>query len=133
MRADITGEDDEGMSLFTPAEARETLAELRPDLDAFVTMRADAAELAAAVRVGEPSALGGRPELKALEARLDELMTRIQETGVTVKGFAPLLLDFPSDLDGEDVLLCWLEGDRELAWYHRTDLGFLGRRRLPPE
>ena len=120
------------MSLFTPAEARETLAELRPDLDAFVAMRADAAELAAAVRVGEPSALGGRPELKALEARLDELMTRIQETGVTVKGFAPLLLDFPSDLDGEDVLLCWLEGDRELAWYHRTDLGFLGRRPLPP-
>ncbi len=118
------------MSLFTLAEARETLAELRGDLDRFVALRADAAELAAAVRVGESSPLGGRPELKALEALLDELMTTIQETGVTVKGFAPLLLDFPSDLDGEDVLLCWLEGDAELAWYHRTDLGFLGRRRL---
>lgn len=119
------------MSLFTLAEARETLAGLRPDLDAFVGLRADAAELAAAVRDGEPSALGGRPELKALEARIDELLTRIQQTGVHVKGFAPLLLDFPSDLDGEEVLLCWLEGDAALEWYHRADLGFLGRRRLP--
>jgi hypothetical protein len=119
------------MSLFTLAEARATLAEMRPDLDAFVELRADAAELAAAVRAGEPSPLGGRPELKALEARIDEVLTRIQETGVEVKGFAPLLLDFPSDLDGVDVLLCWLEGDDGLHWYHRTDLGFLGRRRLP--
>lgn len=119
------------MSLFTLAEARETLVELRPDLDAFVELRADAAELAAAVRNGEPSRLGGRPELKALEARIDEVLTRIQQTGVEVKGFAPLLLDFPADLDGEDVLLCWLEGDVGLDWYHRADLGFLGRRRLP--
>jgi hypothetical protein len=34
-------------------------------------------------------------------------------------------------MDGVPVLLCWLEGDEELAWYHRADLGFLGRRRLP--
>ena len=119
------------MSLFTLAEARDTLAELRPDLDEFVELRADAAELAAAIRMGEPSSLGGKPELKALEARIDEVLTRIQQTGVEVKGFAPLLLDFPSDLDGEDVLLCWLEGDQGLDWYHRLDLGFLGRRRLP--
>jgi hypothetical protein len=119
------------MSLFTLAEARATLEQLRPDLDAFIELRADAAELAAAVRTGEPSPLGGKPELKAFEARIDEVLTRIQETGVEVKGFAPLLLDFPSDLDGEDVLLCWLEGDAGLEWYHRTDLGFLGRRRLP--
>jgi arsenite methyltransferase len=119
------------MSLFTLAEARATLEQLRPDLDAFIELRADAAELAAAVRAGQPNPLGGRPELKALEAHIDELLTRIQQTGVELKGFAPLLLDFPSDLDGVNVLLCWLEGDRELEWYHRTDLGFLGRRRLP--
>jgi hypothetical protein len=29
------------------------------------------------------------------------------------------------------VLLCWLESEPELAWYHRLDLGFAGRRRLP--
>ncbi len=117
--------------MFTLDEARSTLAEIRPVLDEFVALRADAAELAAAVRLGQPSELGSLPELKALEARIDELLTRVQETGVEVKGFAPLLLDFPAQLDGEDVLLCWLEGDEELGWYHRVDLGFVGRRRLP--
>jgi hypothetical protein len=40
-------------------------------------------------------------------------------------------VDFPAELDGVPVLLCWLEGDAGLEWYHRTDLGFAGRRRLP--
>ena len=71
------------------------------------------------------------PELKAAQARLDELMTQVQQTGAELKGLAPLLVDFPSELDGVPVLLCWLEGDRELGWYHRSDLGFAGRRRLP--
>jgi arsenite methyltransferase len=117
--------------LFTLAEARAVLAELRPSLDELVRLRADAAELSAAVRGGPPTTLGGVPEGKATEARLDELMTEIQSHGVELKGFAPLLLDFPSTLDGVPVLLCWLEGDQALEWYHRTDLGFLGRRRLP--
>ena len=121
------------MGLFTVDEARRVLAELRPVLEELVEVRADAAELAAAVRAQEPSGLGGLPELKAYEARLDELMTTVQQTGVELKGWAPLLLDFPADLDGVPVLLCWLEGDPELAWYHRTDLGFLGRRRLPEQ
>jgi hypothetical protein len=69
--------------------------------------------------------------LKAAEARLDELMTEVQLTGADLKGVAPLLVDFPADLDGVPVLLCWLEGEPELAWYHRLDLGFAGRRRLP--
>jgi len=119
---------DEG--LFTVAEARAALAALRPGLDELVAVRADAAELAAAVQGGMVTALGGLPELKACEARLDELITSVQQRGVAVKGWAPLLLDFPARLDGLDVLLCWLEGDDELGWYHRADLGFLGRRRL---
>jgi arsenite methyltransferase len=119
------------MGLFTVGEAEQVLAELRPVLDELVAVRADAAELAAAVREGASSSLGGLAELKAYEARLDELMTTVQQTGVELKGWAPLLLDFPSDLDGVPVLLCWLEGDPALGWYHRTDLGFLGRRRLP--
>jgi hypothetical protein len=120
------------MGLFTVAEARAELARLRPVLDEIVVVRADAAELAASLNPGgQPTRLGGLPELKAAQATLDELMTEVQQTGAELKGFAPLLVDFPADLDGVPVLLCWLEGDPELAWYHRLDLGFAGRRRLP--
>ncbi|HEX5595311.1 MAG TPA: DUF2203 domain-containing protein [Micromonosporaceae bacterium] len=119
------------MGLFTLAEARAELTRLRPVLEELVVVRADAAELAAALAGGEPTRLGGLPEWKAAEARLDELMTEVQQTGAELKGFAPVLVDFPADLDGVPVLLCWLEGETELAWYHRRDLGFAGRRRLP--
>jgi len=120
------------MGLFTVDEARAELGRLLPTLDELVAIRADAAELTAALERGDGTTpLGGLPELKGMQARLDELMTRVQETGAQLKGFAPLLVDFPADLDGVPVLLCWLEGDRELAWYHRLDLGFPGRRPLP--
>jgi hypothetical protein len=41
-----------------------------------------------------------------------------------------VLVDFPAVIDGHDVLLCWLEGEPDLGWYHPTELGFPGRRRL---
>lgn len=83
------------------------------------------------MRTGALTALGGLPELKGAQARLDELLTQVQATGAELKAIAPLLLDFAGELDGVPVLLCWLEGDRELGWYHRADLGFAGRRPLP--
>lgn len=115
---------------YSVEQARAVLAELRPVIEQLIELRADTAELGMAVERGRPSRLGGLPELKAAQARLDELLSSIVAAQVQVKGIAPLLLDFPSELDGEQVLLCWLEGDSELAWYHRADLGFAGRRRL---
>ena len=124
--------DWRAVAMFDVIDARAELARLAPVLDEFVRTRADVAELAASLEPGGlPAQLGGLPELKAAQARLDELMTRIQQSGAELKGLAPLLLDFPAEMDGVPVLLCWLEGDAELAWYHRVDLGFAGRRRLP--
>jgi hypothetical protein len=119
------------MGLFTVAEATAELKRLRPVFDEIVVVRANMVELAAALNEsGMPSSLGGLPERKAAEARLNELLIEVQQTGADLKGVAPLLVDFPADRDGVPVLLCWLEGDAELAWYHRADLGFAGRRRL---
>ena len=120
------------MGLFSVDQAREELQRLRPVIDELLGVRADMVELSAALTPGgRPTSLGGLPERKAAEARLNELMTEIQETGADLKGVAPLLIDFPADLDDVPVLLCWLEGETALNWYHRVDLGFAGRRRLP--
>lgn len=120
------------MKVFSVDQARAALAELRPVLDEIVAVRADAAELNVALaQEAGASPLGGLPELKAAQARLDDLLTQVQGSGAELKGFAPLLLDFPGWLDGSPVLLCWLEGDRDLEWYHRAEAGFAGRRPLP--
>jgi hypothetical protein len=118
--------------VYTVEQARAALAQLRPAIEDLISVRADAAELGMAMHQGMPSPLGGLPEFKAAQARLDELVSAMLAADLQLKGIAPLLLDFPAELDGVPVLLCWLEGDRELDWYHRADLGFAGRRPLPP-
>lgn len=106
------------------------MPEVQERADQIIEVRADLAELAAALSAGLPHPLGGVPEAKGLEARLDDLLGWFPAQGLHLKGFAPVLVDFPSMLDGDDVLLCWIEGEPALEWYHRVDLGFMGRRRL---
>jgi hypothetical protein len=113
---------------FTLDEARRELALLRPDLAELIALRADLAELQADLAADERSPLGGIAEAKALEARLYAAIERISGRGVHLKGYAPVLLDFPGERDGRAVLWCWLEGDGDIIWYHRADCGFPGRR-----
>jgi hypothetical protein len=117
--------------LFRVDEARALMTEVRWRVDAFVQARADLAELSSDLGRGGSSPLGGVAEMKALQARLDEMLEWFPGRGIEVKGVAPVLIDFPAMLDGVSVRLCWLEGEPELRWYHRSDLGIAGRRPLP--
>jgi hypothetical protein len=115
---------------FTLAEARELMPAVLAHADQLIEVRANLVELQAALAAGSHSPLGGLPEAKAYQAQLSELLGWFAAEGLELKGIAPLLLDFPSERDGESVLLCWLEGERELGWYHKLPHGFAGRRRL---
>jgi hypothetical protein len=116
---------------FTLAEARELMPEVLAHADELIEVRAGLVDLQAALAAGEHSALGGLPEAKGFQARLSELLSWFPDQGLDLKGFAPLLLDFPAEMQGEPVLLCWLEGEPELGWYHKVSHGFAGRRRIP--
>ncbi|CAN5607609.1 DUF2203 domain-containing protein [soil metagenome] len=111
---------------FTHAEAQALMPEVRRRAADLVVVRADFAEAADAAHTRR----GGIPELKALEARFHEALEWFPRQGIQVKRIAPLLVDFPAVAEGEDVLLCWLEGEPALEWYHPARLGFMGRRRI---
>lgn len=117
--------------LFSIDEARALMPEVHQIADRLIEARADLAELSRQLRDEGHSPEGGVPEVKALEAQVSELLGWFPEQGIEVKGFAPLLIDFPAELDGVSVRLCWLESEDRLDWYHRSDLGIVGRRRLP--
>jgi len=117
--------------LFGIPEARALLPEVRRRAGALIEVRANLTELSVDLRRVGSSALGGVPEMKALQARLDDMLEWFREQGIELKGLAPFLIDFPAELDGISVRLCWLEGEQALEWYHRSDLGIAGRRRLP--
>jgi hypothetical protein len=113
---------------MTRIEAQRLLATLRRDIDEFIVIRADLAELRADLAQDGQSPLGAFADTKALEARLHHALEHFGSSGWQVKGVAPLLLDLPGERAGQPVLWCWLEGDADVAWYHRLDAGFAGRR-----
>lgn len=112
---------------FSLDEARDLLDELRPDLERIVEVRAELATKARDHNAGKDVVVA---DIKALEARMSQLLDALGPRGVDVKGYAPLLLDFPVRLDDGVVLACWLENEPALEWYHELDIGFMGRRRL---
>jgi hypothetical protein len=117
--------------IFTIGEARGLLPEVLSRAGELATVRADLVEIRQALADGSRSPLGGLAEAKALEAQMSELLGWFPDNGIDLKGLAPLLIDFPAVLDGEPVLLCWLEGESALGWYHKAAHGFAGRRRIP--
>ena len=115
---------------FTIAEAQALLPLVIDRAAQIIQLRADLSDAQLALQRGEPATVGGIPEIKAVEARLQEALDWFGTHGIDVKGIAPLIIDFPSHHEGEPTLLCWLEGETEIAWHHPPATGFMGRRPL---
>jgi hypothetical protein len=111
---------------FTIDEARSLLPDVQGLAGEIIEVRADLAEAS----LPEPLLAVPVADRKALEARLADLLDRLTGLGLQVKGWAPLLVDFPMRHGDRIILLCWLEGEAELAWYHDAECGFAGRRPL---
>lgn len=73
--------------------------------------------------------LEGRIDFMRMEAQL--AIDNFARSGVLLKMVEPGLLDFPALIDGEEVLICWKEGEERVTHYHGWHDGFAGRRRLP--
>jgi hypothetical protein len=66
--------------------------------------------------------------MAALVQRAKDSLQEIDAIGVQVKDLDIGLLDFPCLLEGETVLLCWQRGEPRIAFWHRIEDGFRGRR-----
>ena len=128
---------------FTPSEANELLAEVRPLAESLVEHR-NGMRLAAERRARLTARIAGNGgDLDPQEpGELDEQFEResqavaravegLQRLGLLVKDLDRGLVDFPALRDGEEVLLCWQVGEDEVAYWHGVDEGFAGRKPLP--
>ncbi len=59
-----------------------------------------------------------------------ETLAELEQIGVQVKDLAAGILDFPSDLNGETVLLCWQRGEARIGHWHALDQDFSDRQSL---
>jgi hypothetical protein len=60
--------------------------------------------------------------------RVKDTLAEIDSTGVQVKDLDIGLLDFPCQVEGRTVLLCWKLGETGITHWHDTSEGFAGRK-----
>ena len=70
-------------------------------------------------------------ETEALARDIDGYIAEIRQLGVEFKGFDTGLVDFPGEMGGKPVLLCWQLGEESVQYWHEEDAGFAGRQPLP--
>jgi hypothetical protein len=78
---------------------------------------------------------GHGPAVRGDDRELHALIATLTERGIIVRDPARGLIDFPAESPGGDTyLLCWLDGEATIEWWHWPDAGFAGRTPLaePP-
>jgi len=128
--------------MFTPAEANSALPEVREAAERLVALRVRMREVEES-RATLASSIGSNGggyaagdldvlhrELASLVSEAEECLETLDELGVQVKDLDTGLLDFPSEREGEPVLLCWRVGVDAVSWWHHPEAGFAGRREI---
>jgi hypothetical protein len=70
------------------------------------------------------------------DTELRALVEDLQRDGIVLRDPERGLIDFPAQApSGREYLLCWLDGEDTIDWWHWPDAGFAGRTPLtdPPE
>lgn len=118
------------MKTFTPAEANRTLPLVKRIVSDILSKGQEIQRLAP--DQGK-EAVGDR--IWALEHELRDHMLELEKVGCSYKDwdFSKGLVDFPSQIEGEDVLLCWRSDEESVTHYHGYTDGYAGRRDIPAE
>ena len=69
-----------------------------------------------------------KAERAKAEQRAKDALAEIDSIGVQVKDIDTGLLDFPCEVEGKTVLLCWKMGEKSITHWHGTEEGFAGRK-----
>jgi hypothetical protein len=69
-----------------------------------------------------------KAERAKAEQRAKDALAEIDSIGVQVKDLDIGLLDFPCEVEGRVVLLCWKMDEHSIMHWHSTDEGFAGRK-----
>ena len=117
---------------FSPDEANAELAELRERLPLLRDARhalIRASERIADAVAADGGGVAGTDWFDAQEILKTEVV-RLAERGILLRDPETGLVDFPGEIDGRSVFLCWRLGEDEVAWYHEENAGFATRKPL---
>ena len=67
----------------------------------------------------------------AIARDIDAFERELEELGISLKDRRLGLIDFPGEMDGRRVWLCWRLGEPSVQYWHDLDAGYAGRQPLP--
>lgn len=116
---------------FTPQEAQKTLPLVKQIVKDILKTANQIKDLAEAIGDGFEDA----EEVKLLTVEVHSFMRELEELGCTYKdwNFEIGLVDFPSIINGQEVLLCWRSDEENILHYHGLLDGFAGRKPISQE
>jgi hypothetical protein len=126
--------------LFTLEEANGLLPFINRDLEAlqavkrkfelaYVELREKRAHTPAAnLKTAEDPFFDLECEMEFMQIEARTLINSIRMKHVELKDIERGLVDFPSVLEGREVLLCWHQGEEKIGYYHGWHDGFAGRK-----
>ncbi|HKG92570.1 MAG TPA: DUF2203 domain-containing protein [Gemmatimonadaceae bacterium] len=127
--------------LFTPEQADRTLPLVRRivhDIVAHYRRWAERMREFEVVTSGsdrdrlEPRAEQLRREVQTLAAEIEGFERELNDLGIELKDYSLGLIDFPAELNGRMVYLCWRLGEPSVRFWHEPATGYRGRRPLYP-
>ena len=75
-----------------------------------------------------PYWIGRKREEENCGEQLRGAARQIEDCGCLLKDLDTGLIDFPTELEGREVYLCWKLGETSIGFWHNTDEGFAGRK-----
>jgi hypothetical protein len=89
-------------------------------------------EARGALTEGAPGNGGGTPGRQVGEAfvELQAGLGALAAREIVLRDLERGLIDFPAVIDGEEVYLCWIDGEPEIGFWHGLDAGYSGRQPL---
>jgi len=130
------------MQLFTVEQANRTLPLVRKIVEDVVQQHRRWREaileldlVASSLRADDPSERAATLErnVQTLAREIDGYKRELEDLGIQLKDPRLGLVDFPSEMAGRNVLLCWRLGEPEVQYWHELDSGYAGRQPLSPE
>jgi hypothetical protein len=127
------------MTIFSVEQANRTLPLVRKILEDVVAQHRKWREtileldlVASTARADEPRERAETLERQAqvLARELDGYQRELDDLGIQLKDRRLGLVDFPSEMNGRAVLLCWRLGEPEVQFWHEVDAGYAGRQPL---
>ena len=123
-----------GERRYTVEQANAALAWVAERIERLRTAREGLGdeEARAALQEAGPTNGGGEPGRLVSDAFLEmrNALSELQAMEVVLRDLDRGLVDFPSIREGEEIFLCWEEGEEEIGFWHDLESGYGGRRPL---